>query len=453
MAFAPTTELRIFGLGLWQQVLIAMVLGVATGLWMGSDAAMFKALGDLFMRLIKMVVSPLIFLAIVTGLTSLDNARECARVGGKGAVAYLLTGMFAVVIGLVMGNLMQPGIGVTIDATNTAPVAAASAPAVGLWHFVEMVVPDNIFKAASESHYLHIVFFAIFTGICIMLVGPKADPAKQVIHAGAAVSFKMIGLIVCLAPLAVFGFMAWTIGEYGFGFLATLGRLVITVLAACLLQYILFGLFIMLFGRLKPLPFYRKMLATQLMAFSTSSSKATMSTAMYELQHKLGVSERSTNFLLPLGASMNMDGTAIYLGICAVFFAQIYGVVLEPHDYVMLLISCTLGSIGAAGIPSGSIVFMSLVLGSVGLPLEGIGIILGIDRLLDMVRTTINITGDSAITLIIDATEKTLDTSVYYASAADLAAAAAAPGGAAAVPVGSAMPPMAGDAAPESNVA
>lgn len=430
MAAVATTELKIFGLPLWAQVLIAMVLGVATGMAMGADAGMFKPLGDLFMRLIKMVVPPLIFLAIVSGLTSLDNARECARVGTKGAGAYLMTGAFAVVIGLVAANLMDPGVGLKVD-MDSLKASAAALPSAGsidaqnptVWHFVEMIVPDNIFKAAAESHYLHIVVFAIFTGVCIMMVGAKAEPARQVIHSGAAIAFKMIGLIVCLAPLAVFGFMAWTIGTYGLESLWTLGRLVVTVLVACLVQYLLFGVFIMVFARLKPLPFYRKLMATQLMAFSTSSSKATMSTAMHELQHKLGVSERSTNFLLPLGASMNMDGTAIYLGICAVFFAQIYGIDLQAHEYLLLLVTCTLGSIGAAGIPSGSIVFMSLVLGSVGLPIEGIALILGIDRLLDMVRTTINITGDSAITLIIDATEGTLDKSVYYASATDLAAA------------------------------
>ena len=430
MAVASTTELKIFGLGLWQQVLIAMVLGVATGMVMGEDAAVFKTLGDLFMTLIKMVVVPLIFLAIVTGLTSLDSAAESARVGGKGAGAYILTGMFAVLIGLVMGTLMDPGKGVTLDAIHGHAVPAAavttSAEPPSIGHLLKDIIPSNVFRAAAEDHYLQIVFFAIFTGISIMLVGAKAEPARHVIHSGAAVAFKMIGLVVCLAPLAVFGFMSWTIGTYGFEFLIALGRLVVTVLAACFIQYALFGVFIAVFARLKPWPFYRKMLATQLMAFSTSSSKATMSTAMYELQHKLGVSERSTNFLLPLGASMNMDGTAIYLGICAVFFARIYGVELQLHEYLVLLVTCTLGSIGAAGIPSGSIVFMSMVLASVGLPIEGIGLILGIDRLLDMVRTTVNITGDSAITLIIDATEKTLDTSVYAASAATLAAAAAA---------------------------
>jgi Na+/H+-dicarboxylate symporter len=168
------------------------------------------------------------------------------------------------------------------------------------------------------------------------------------------------------------------------------------------------------FARISPFPFYRKIFFTQSLAFSTSSSKATLSTAMSQLQQKMGVSKTNSNFLMPLGVCINMDGTAIYLGICALFFAQAYGIDLTYHNYLMLILTCTFGSIGAAGIPSGSIIFMGMVLSSVNLPIEGIGIILGIDRVLDMIRTTINITGDSAITLIVDKSEGGLDKKTYY---------------------------------------
>jgi Na+/H+-dicarboxylate symporter len=218
---------------------------------------------------------------------------------------------------------------------------------------------------------------------------------------------------VRLAPMAVFGFMAWSVGTQGVEIIQVLINLVATVLVACAFQYALFGIMILLFARLNPLKFYRKLVTTQLMAFSTSSSKATLTTAMREVQTKLGVSEQSSHFLLPLGASINMDGTAIYLGICALFFSQFFGIELQTADYAMLLLTCTVGSIGAAGIPSGSIIFMGMVLHSVGLPIEGIGLLLGVDRVLDMVRTTINITGDCAITLMVDATEKTLDRDLY----------------------------------------
>jgi Na+/H+-dicarboxylate symporter len=192
------------------------------------------------------------------------------------------------------------------------------------------------------------------------------------------------------------------------------GKLVITMLLACLVQYVIFGVLIAVFGKVSPFPFYKKILFTQGLAFSTSSSKATLPTAMNQLQEKMGVSKTNSNFLMPLGVCINMDGAAIYLGICALFFAQAYGIELYFQHYLMLILTCTLGSIGAAGIPSGSIIFMSMVLGSVGIPSEGIAVILGIDRVLDMVRTTINITGDSAITFIVDKSEGGVNEHVYY---------------------------------------
>ena len=191
----------------------------------------------------------------------------------------------------------------------------------------------------------------------------------------------------------------------------------LVVAGAMVVQYLIFGLLIIVFGRLSPLPFYRKMLEPQSLAFSTSSSKATLATAMETLQNKMGVSKNSASFVLPLGASINMDGTAIYLGICALFFAQATGTVLHVQEYVLIVLTSTLASIGAAGIPGGSLIMMGMVLTSIGLPLEGIALIAGVDRILDMIRTTINITGDSAITLIIDKTEGTLNEKKYYSKA------------------------------------
>ena len=217
-----------------------------------------------------------------------------------------------------------------------------------------------------------------------------------------------------LAPLAVFGFISSMVGTTGLDVIVSLMRLVGLVISACILQYLVFGGMIAIFGGLSPFPFYRKMITTQLMAFSTSSSKATLTTAMNELQTKMGVSGGTSQFMMPLGACINMDGTAIYLGLCSMFFAQMYGIQLHTPDYFMLILTSTLGSIGAAGIPSGSIIFMGMVLASVGIPIEGIGVILGVDRILDMFRTTVNITGDAAVTLIIDKKENQLDTKQYY---------------------------------------
>jgi len=386
-------------------------------LYYGEDAENLKIFGTIFINLIKMVIVPLIFFAILSGITSMDGDGNFTRVGLKGFGAYLFTAMFAVLIGLSAGLIFQPGAGVDLgiivnEHADKVSAASQTAPP-SVVEFLVALIPTNPIKSMAEGSFLQIIIFSIFTGITINLVGERARAAKEVIHSAAQISFKMIDLIIKLAPIGVFGFIAWVVGTQGTDILAALGKLIITVLIACLFQYVVFGIMIMVVARVSPIPFYKKILFTQSIAFATSSSKATLSTAMEHLQNRMGVSKANSNFLMPLGVCINMDGTAIYLGICALFFSQAYGIDLTLHNYLMLILTCTLGSIGAAGIPSGSIIFMGMVLSSVGLPVEGIGIILGVDRLLDMVRTTINITGDSAITLMVDSSEDGLDKKVY----------------------------------------
>ncbi len=402
---------------LWQQVLIGLALGIVAGVLLGEQAAGLKIFGTVFISLIKMVIVPLIFFALLSGITSMNGAGNFTRVGLKGFSAYIFTAIFAVLIGLAAGTIFQPGAGVDlhsmIGSEEIAPIVATKAPPT-ISEFLLGLIPTNPINAMATDNFLQIIIFSIFTGIVINMVGEKAKPLKEIIYSASQVTFRMIEIIVKLAPFGVFGFISWIVGTQGLEALEALGKLVVTVLAACAFQYLIFGVMILVFAKISPLPFYRKILVTQSLAFATSSSKATLSTAMSQLQERMGVSKSNSNFLLPLGVCINMDGTAIYLGICALFFAQAYGIDLTTQNYIMLVLTCTLGSIGAAGIPSGSIIFMGMVLSSVGLPLEGIGIILGVDRVLDMVRTTINITGDSAITLIVDKSEGGLNEKLYY---------------------------------------
>ena len=403
---------------LWQQVLIGLILGVVAGIVLGEKAADLKIFGTIFISLIKMVIVPLIFFALLSGITSMHGQGNFTRVGLKGFSAYILTAIFAVLIGLSAGILFHPGTGVDLHSILSSsdvaqPAAIAKAPPT-VTEFLLNLIPVNPLNSMVNDNFLQIIVFSIFTGITINLIGDKAKPLKDVIYSASQMAFKMIELIIRLAPLGVFGYISWVVGTQGLEILESLAKLIVVVLAACSFQYLVFGLMILIFARLSPLPFYRKILFTQSIAFATSSSKATLSTAMTQLQERLGVSKTNSNFLMPLGVCINMDGTAIYLGICALFFAQAYGIDLTTQNYMMLVLTCTLGSIGAAGIPSGSIIFMSMVLSSVGLPIEGIGIILGVDRVLDMVRTTVNITGDSAITLIVDKSEGGLDEKLYY---------------------------------------
>lgn len=411
---------------LWKQVLIGLALGIIAGLTLEKDIAReLKIFGTIFMNLIKMVIVPLIIFALLSGITSISGEGNFTRVGIKGFSAYILTAVFAVIIGITAGHIMKPGVGINMQELihqsesgnkkafeDTLNVAKTNKTAKD---FLIELIPTNPIKAMADDKYLQIIVFTIFIGIIINSVGDKAKPIKDLINSSSAIFFKTIEVIIKLAPLGVFGYMAFSIADQGPEILRSLARLIVTVLVACLIQYIIFGFLIAFFGRISPFPFYRKIFFTQSLAFSTSSSKATLPTAMTQLQERLGVSKTNSNFLMPLGVCINMDGTAIYLGICALFFAQGFGIDLTMQNYLMLILTCTLGSIGAAGIPSGSIIFMSMVLGSIGIPVEGIVVILGVDRVLDMVRTTINITGDSAITLIVDKTEGGLNEKVYFA--------------------------------------
>lgn len=417
MAGHESQEFTVLGLKMWQQVVLCLVLGVIAGFALKEDAASFKVLGTLFINLIKMVVVPLIFLALVSGITSMGDSANFKRVGLKGVSSYFVTAFFAVIIGLAAGEIFQPGLGLHVNVNEFAGAAEATTeiPPASVKDFLLNLISTNIIKSFADANLLQVIVFAVLFGMTINMMGEKAARARQTLYDFSQIIFRMIEYIVRLAPLAVFGYMAWSVGTQGAEILKILLWLVIAVLAACAFQYALFGILIAVIAHLNPFTFYRKLITTQLMAFSTSSSKATLTTAMREVETKLGVSEQSSRFLLPLGASINMDGTAIYLAICALFFAQFFGIELHTADYAMLLVTCTLGSIGAAGIPSGSIIFMGMVLHSVGLPIEGIGLLLGVDRVLDMVRTTINITGDCAITLLVDATEKTLNKETYNA--------------------------------------
>lgn len=430
---ADTEDFKIFGLNQWQQVMVGMILGIISGILVKQYAAAedipvyaegFKTVGTIFFNLIKMVVVPLIFFALISGITSMQDPNTFKRIGVKAVSIYFLTSLLAVGMGIFLGQVIQPGVGLEIDMdqlTSSVPDLAKNSSEMDMGEFLMHLIPKNFFKAMANDQYLQIVVFSIFMGLVMNIIGDNARGAREVIASFAKVFFKMIELIVRLAPLAIFGFMAWMVAMQGLDVMEQLAVLFGTVVIACISQYVMFGALIVFFGKLSPIPFYKKMKATQIMAFSTSSSKATLSTAMRELQEKCGVSEKSTNFVLPLGACINMDGTAIYLGICAMFFAQVFGIELGWSSYPILILTCTLGSMGAAGIPSGSIIFLGMVLASVGVPIEGIGIILGIDRLLDMMRTTVNITGDSAITLIVDSSEGLLDEEKYYEKPEELA--------------------------------
>ena len=413
---------------LWFRVLLGLALGIAFGFYVGPmqdvfgmDGKVFltgyiKPIGTIFINLIKMVVVPLIFFSLVSGIISMTDAEAFKRIGIKAVAAFLMTGAFAVCIGLMFGTVFHPGLGVDLSALSSGSVPApqAAAKEFSIVDLLVSMVSTNILKSMAEDQILQVVVFAIFVGVSLNKLGEKTHHLAVLLRECAALVFRLIEMIIRFSPYGVFALISWVVGTQGIDILVALLKLVGTVVGALLTQYALFGVMIMVFGRMSPLPFYRKMAEPQLLAFSTSSSKATLSTAMRVVNERVGVSKSSTSFVLPLGASINMDGTAIYLGICALFFSQAYDIPIDAHHYLILVLTATLGSIGAAGIPGGSLIMMGMVLTSVGLPLEGIALIAGVDRILDMLRTTVNITGDSVITMLVDKSEGTFDEAKYH---------------------------------------
>ncbi|AXU06204.1 dicarboxylate/amino acid:cation symporter [Rickettsia japonica] len=395
---------------LWQKVTLGLILGIIFGIYLPQYVNYIKPIGDIFLRLIKMIITPLIFFSLVSGITSMNDDSALGRVGMKAVAAFLGTTFFATVFGLTVALVLKPGVGVHIDFTSSGTTSRTS---FNIIDFFVNIVPDNAVGAFANGDVLQVVFFAIFVGITLNKMKSIGEPITDLIHVMSKLILKMISFVIQLSPYGAFALTGWIVGMQGVEVMISLSKLVVAVVVAMTFQYLVFGLLIFVFCRVSPIPFYKKSFEYQILAFSTSSSKATLATTMQVCREKLGISESSTSFVLPIGASINMDGFAINLSLTTIFFAQMMGVTLAPHDYLVIILTSTLGSIGGAGIPGASLIMLPMVLSSVHLPIEGVAIIAGIDRILDMLRTTINITGDATITMIIDNSEDTLDKEVY----------------------------------------
>lgn len=395
---------------LWMKILIGLIVGMITGIIIGPKAVIIKPIGDLFINAIRMLIVPLIFSSLVVGVTSMKDPKKMGRVGLKTFSLYLGTTAIAITIGLLLGVIFQPGAGLGLQAVE------ATTAKEGL-NFVDTIVnlvPRNPVDSLATGNVLQIIVFAIVLGLAINLTGDKAKPVSNFFEAFAEVMYKLTALVMELAPLGVFALMAWVAGEYGLSLLLPLGRVILGVYVGCLLHSILtYGGAIALLARLNPIQFFRGIVDAQAVAFTTTSSSGTLPVTLSCTQKNLGVSKSVSSFVLPLGATINMDGTALYQGITALFVAQAYGIDLSFANYVTIILTSTLASIGSAGVPGAGLIMLSLVLSSVGLPMEGLAIVAGIDRILDMARTTVNITGDAMVSVLVAKSENELDIDVY----------------------------------------
>jgi len=403
---------------------IGFVAGLALGLTAyatsGADAGWVQWLttwitnpaGQLFLRLIFMLVIPLLFSALVVGIAEMGDVRSLGRVGWKTLGYTVLISSIAVVIGLLLVNWLQPGSGVDRAAANqllaegaeraSAIVSDSAGQPRGL-DLLLSIVPNNVFAAASSNAILAVMFFALMIGVGVVLSrGAAVDTFKRSIEGLFEISMTLIGLVIRLAPYAVFCFMFDLAALFGWELLVRLGAYVGVVLAGLLLHLVVvYSLALRLIGRFPPLKFFKGVEEAMIMAFSTASSNATLPTSLRVADEQLGLPRRVSRFVLTVGATANQNGTALFEGVTVLFLAQFFGVELGLVQQVTVMLVCILGGIGTAGVPAGSLPVVALICGMVGVPPEGIGIILGVDRFLDMCRTTVNVTGDLGIAVLV----------------------------------------------------
>ena len=404
------------GMMLWKQIFIALALGAVLGIVLNqtghADIALaVKPIGTMFVNAIKMLIVPLIFVSLVCGMMSMQDLGKMGRVGLKTVLLYLGTTAVAIAIGLALGIIIQPGSGIDMSAAAEA-VAVEEAPTV--IQIIVDLIPVNPIAAAVDGNVLQIIVFALLFGIAINMAGEKGRPVREFFDSLSEVIYKLTAIIIAFAPYGVFALMVWVAGTYGLDMLLPLGKVIFAVYLGCLIHALLvYGGMIKLLARLNPMRFFQGVFEPQMVAFTSTSSSGTLPVSMTAVEKNLGVSRGISSFVLPLGATINMDGTALYQGVCALFVAQAFGVELGGADYVTIILTATLASIGTAGVPGAGVIMLSLVLASVGLPLEGVAVIAGIDRILDMARTALNVTGDCAVAVVVAKSEGELDQTAY----------------------------------------
>ncbi|MGB1298491.1 MAG: dicarboxylate/amino acid:cation symporter [Psychrobium sp.] len=410
-------------LGLTMKILIGMGLGILIGaviqFWMSDIkfvqdnivGGLFHAGGKMFVNSLKMLVVPLVFISLVCGTCSLADPSKLGRLGGKSIALYLTTTAIAITLAIGLALLVSPG------ASEQALASSASftgKEAPSLSQVLISIIPSNPIQAMAEGNMLQIIVFALLFGIAITLAGDAGKRVAAMFDDLNEIVMKIVNIIMNLAPYGVFFLMAKLASEIS---LETFGSVLkyffVVLLALGVHALVTYPTILKFLTGLNPVIFIRKMRDTALFAFSTASSNATIPVTLETTTKKMGVDNSIASFTVPLGATINMDGTAIMQGVATVFIAQVYGIDLSIADYLMVILTATLASIGTAGVPGVGLIMLAMVLQQVGLPVEGIALIIGVDRLLDMTRTAVNVTGDSMVTVIVAKTEKELDTEVY----------------------------------------
>ena len=412
-------------MGLSTKIFVALIVGALLGVgihyFMPAGylrdtiiiEGVFYVVGQGFIRLMQMLVVPLVFCSLICGSMAIGDTKTLGKVGIKTVLFYLFTTAVAVVLALATAYVINPGIGLDMDAVQTSEVTA-TATDTSLVDTLLNIIPKNPVSSMASGDMLPIIVFALFVGIMLAKLGSKASTVANFFSEFNDVMMEMTMAVMKIAPIGVFCLIARTFANLGFSAFKPMIKYMGSVTIALFIQcFIIYQVLLFVFTRLNPMKFIKKFAPVMGFAFSTATSNATIPMSIDTLHKKMGVSKQISSFTIPLGATVNMDGTSIMQGVAVVFIAQAYGIDLTPANLATVVVTATLASIGTAGVPSVGLVTLSMVLASVGLPVEGIALIMGIDRILDMMRTAVNITGDAVCTTVIAEQEKALNREVF----------------------------------------
>ena len=412
-------------IGLTTRIFIALILGALVGVIMHyfvpsgyiKDTVLvngvFYVVGNGFLRLMQMLVVPLVFCSLVCGSAAIGDTKTLGKVGVKTLAIYLLTTALAVTVALSLANVINPGIGLNMEDIMAADNAAVTTE-VSFADTLLNIIPKNPIQGLAEGNMLQIILFALIIGIILAKLGEKTAVVANFFSQFNEIMMEMTMMVMSLAPFGVFCLIAKTFSGIGFDAFIPLLKYMCGVLLALAVQcFVVYMVMLKIFTGLSPIRFIKKFFPVMAFAFSTATSNATIPLSIDTLAEKMGVSRRISSFTIPLGATINMDGTAIMQGVAVVFASQAFGIPLGIREYIMVIATATLASIGTAGVPSVGLITLSMVFNSVGLPIEGITLIMGIDRILDMARTAVNITGDAVCTTVVASQNKELDRDVF----------------------------------------
>ena len=414
------TKLKKISLGNW--ILISMILGLIVGLILNFyvtnpfikniiliDNVFFLG-GTLFIKLMKMLVVPLVFCSIIVGVTSISDIRKIGAIGGRAILIYLITTALAVTIALLIAKIINPGIGLNMVGLADASNVTTN---VTITNTILSMVPENPLNSLANGDMLPVIIFGVIIGIILAKLKDETETINKIFSEGNTIMMEMTRIVMKFAPIGVFCLMAKTFATLGFDGLIPLSKYIACILLALAVQaFIVYPTLLVILTRLNPMKFYRKFFSVMLFAFSSSSSNATIPLNLEKLS-ELGVSRDVSSFTIPLGATINMDGTAIMQGVAVMFASQAYGMDLGVSALITVIFTAVMASIGTAGVPSVGLITLNMVFGSVGLPTDAIGIIMGIDYILDMVRTAVNVTGDAICTIIVAFKNKSIDLDAF----------------------------------------